>query len=408
MKGTEYIAGELKRLGLQPAGDNGTYYQDVPFAVQTIDSSSTIQVGETTFKAGRGFPRQRAARNAVDPRTLEVIFGGQAIDTTNVLTPERCRAKCWCSVPLPLSPVRRPGVHGVRRVQAATRRSGGRGRDDRARSGRRSSRGPVLRNAFTPSPFVQLVPDQPPTTPVTLQLTSPRPTALLGAPDASAGEGSRRQERASERQVRGDAPAPGATSSRSCPAAIRSSRASTSRSARTTITSASRDAPVDHDSMPRVQHVVRPQGADDPPRARDAPSELARIRAMLDSLRARARAAPRLDQQRRRRRRLGHGGACSRSRKRSPTRRRSRSARCSSSGTPARRRDCWGSRWFTDHPTVPRDSIVAQLNMDMIGRGARATSLASKDGGSPRRDRATCSSSARAGSRRSSATSSSR
>ncbi|HVD59298.1 MAG TPA: M20/M25/M40 family metallo-hydrolase [Gemmatimonadaceae bacterium] len=28
-----------------------------------------------------------------------------------------------------------------------------------------------------------------------------------------------------------------------------------------------------------------------------------------------------------------------------------------------------GSKWFTDHPTVPRDKIVAQLNMDMIGRG---------------------------------------
>jgi hypothetical protein len=27
-----------------------------------------------------------------------------------------------------------------------------------------------------------------------------------------------------------------------------------------------------------------------------------------------------------------------------------------------------GSEWFTDHPTVPRDSIVAQLNIDMIGR----------------------------------------
>jgi Zn-dependent M28 family amino/carboxypeptidase len=28
-----------------------------------------------------------------------------------------------------------------------------------------------------------------------------------------------------------------------------------------------------------------------------------------------------------------------------------------------------GSAWFTDNPTVPRDSIVAQLNMDMVGRG---------------------------------------
>lgn len=29
-----------------------------------------------------------------------------------------------------------------------------------------------------------------------------------------------------------------------------------------------------------------------------------------------------------------------------------------------------GSRWFTDHPTVPREQIVAHLNMDMVGRGA--------------------------------------
>jgi hypothetical protein len=29
-----------------------------------------------------------------------------------------------------------------------------------------------------------------------------------------------------------------------------------------------------------------------------------------------------------------------------------------------------GSDWYTKHPTVPRDSIVAQLNLDMVGRGA--------------------------------------
>jgi hypothetical protein len=31
-----------------------------------------------------------------------------------------------------------------------------------------------------------------------------------------------------------------------------------------------------------------------------------------------------------------------------------------------------GSEWFTDHPTVPRDSMVAELDMDMIGRGSAA------------------------------------
>ena len=32
----------------------------------------------------------------------------------------------------------------------------------------------------------------------------------------------------------------------------------------------------------------------------------------------------------------------------------------------------YGSAWFTDHPTVPRDSLVAELDMDMIGRGSPA------------------------------------
>src|SRR3982750_175852 len=31
-------------------------------------------------------------------------------------------------------------------------------------------------------------------------------------------------------------------------------------------------------------------------------------------------------------------------------------------------RGLWGSRYFADYPTVPIDRIVAQLNIDMIGR----------------------------------------
>jgi hypothetical protein len=41
----------------------------------------------------------------------------------------------------------------------------------------------------------------------------------------------------------------------------------------------------------------------------------------------------------------------------------------------------WGSAYYTEHPTVPRDSIVAQLNMDMVGRGAATDETGkSKDG----------------------------
>lgn len=38
-----------------------------------------------------------------------------------------------------------------------------------------------------------------------------------------------------------------------------------------------------------------------------------------------------------------------------------------------------GAKWFTEHPTVPREKIVAQLNMDMVGRG----SAADIEGGGP-------------------------
>ena len=104
MKGTEYIAGELKRLGLQPAGDSGTYYQNVPFGVQIMDSSSTIQVGETTFKAGSDFIASAPLGTPSEPRTLEVIFGGQAIDTMNVLAPEKVQGKLLLLLPAAAPP----------------------------------------------------------------------------------------------------------------------------------------------------------------------------------------------------------------------------------------------------------------------------------------------------------------
>ena len=42
MKGTAYIAAEVKRLGLRPAGDSGSYFQNVPFIARTLDPQTTI------------------------------------------------------------------------------------------------------------------------------------------------------------------------------------------------------------------------------------------------------------------------------------------------------------------------------------------------------------------------------
>jgi Zn-dependent M28 family amino/carboxypeptidase len=130
------------------------------------------------------------------------------------------------------------------------------------------------------------------------------------------------------------------------------------------------NSPVDHDSLRAHNEVIRPSGADSPERPA-TPAEQARISQILDSLR---KAHPaRLDS-------ISNG------------------ADDDGSGTvtvleiaeqfagarTAPKRSLlfiwhtgeelglFGSQWFTDHPTVPRDSIVAELNIDMVGRGDSA------------------------------------
>ena len=44
-KGTAYIASEFKRLGLKPAGDGGTFFQDMPYGPVGFDSSASRLIG---------------------------------------------------------------------------------------------------------------------------------------------------------------------------------------------------------------------------------------------------------------------------------------------------------------------------------------------------------------------------
>jgi hypothetical protein len=125
--------------------------------------------------------------------------------------------------------------------------------------------------------------------------------------------------------------------------------------------------PEDHDSVSAFNRVMRPAGANDDP-GEPSNGQWARIVALRDSL-TRAHGGARQDS-------IFNG------------------ADDDGSGTvalleiaeylasqPHPRRSIlfvshtaeeaglFGSEWFTDHPTVPRDSIVAALNMDMVGRG---------------------------------------
>jgi hypothetical protein len=39
-KAAEYVASEFRRLGLEPAGENGTYFQTVPFVLMAPEANT--------------------------------------------------------------------------------------------------------------------------------------------------------------------------------------------------------------------------------------------------------------------------------------------------------------------------------------------------------------------------------
>ena len=54
LKATAYIAAEVKRMGLLPAGDSGSYFQNVPLAKRELDPKvvTARQFVETLLKHG--------------------------------------------------------------------------------------------------------------------------------------------------------------------------------------------------------------------------------------------------------------------------------------------------------------------------------------------------------------------
>src|SRR5690242_4069215 len=94
LKGTAYIAAEVKRLGLTPAGDSGSYFQNVPFIARTLDPQTTISANDHPLTAFTDFVA--LTFRGGQPRALDgvqVIWGGVAGDTANTLTAEQAAGK---------------------------------------------------------------------------------------------------------------------------------------------------------------------------------------------------------------------------------------------------------------------------------------------------------------------------
>ncbi|CAN5300268.1 hypothetical protein BH23GEM2_BH23GEM2_07240 [soil metagenome] len=83
VKASRYIAGHLARAGLEPAGEGGSFYQTVPLVRIRSESASTLTVAGESLSYGTDFvvatPRWRVAQAA----NARVIFLGRtAADTT--------------------------------------------------------------------------------------------------------------------------------------------------------------------------------------------------------------------------------------------------------------------------------------------------------------------------------------
>src|SRR3954471_15682703 len=93
LKATAYIEREVRRLGLEPGGDSGTYFQNIPVFNETVSTAPSLGVDGHTFGGVTDFiPRDNAVFGApVRPLDgAEVVYGGTyspSGDTSTMLSP---------------------------------------------------------------------------------------------------------------------------------------------------------------------------------------------------------------------------------------------------------------------------------------------------------------------------------
>jgi len=372
MHATVYIEGQVRKLGLKPGGDHGSYYQNMDVTSRSVTLASTIMAGGHTFHADRDFvlpapPADRKVSGAV-------IFGGTLGDTTNELTAEQANGK--------IVVMRAPAGGGrgfFRRPRGAVNPLAGaeavvtvaemlpKPRSQAVLNDTVQSRGQAAYAASHPgAPAGRGFGGGGLNITVTPQVGS----ALLGKSVESAARGDMGSSATIDIHVRTVA-AP----TRNVIAILPGTDPKLSKEyivigAHADHIGVSTAKPVaEHDSLKAYNEVARVEGAD----TRNAPAPTAeqwvRINAIKDSLRNIYPA--RLDS-------IDNGADDDGSGSVSIL----EIAQAFAEGPIKPKRSLifiwqmgeekglWGSEWFTNHPTVPRDSIIADLNLDMVGRGA--------------------------------------
>jgi hypothetical protein len=350
LKGTAYIESEVRKLGLKPAGDNGGYFQDVPLVQRTLADNVSLSAEGTTFARPTDFlVFDGGTSSAIDG--VQTIFAGTFPDTAHMISAAQANGKVLILNVSPGAP------------QSALMRY----------AGAAAIFIPILDMLppqaiqFLSSPGrVTMKSDQAPG-PTRVFISRKTAAALLGTPIDQAAPGTVGQT------VHGsiafvEKPAPGRNVVAILPGSDPKVRDEYVAIGAHNDHIGFTHTPLDHDSLRAYNTVIRPQGADSPNRTPSA-DEWTRIRAMTDSLHV-LHGGARLDSISNGADDDGSGSVAVLEIAEAFAKERAKPRRSIlfvwHTGEEL---GLFGSTYFTDHPTVPRESIVAQLNIDMIGRG---------------------------------------
>ncbi len=374
VRGTDYVAREMRRMGLQPAGENGTYFQTVPLQNVTVDARSSFVVEGARLSLWTDVaPQLSAATRRTLDGSLPVIFGGRIGGV--LASPSQSAGKLV--VFLPAAPI--AGERGAALPFSGSTTTARTQQQALVPFGRTAAAiAYITLDSVSPTALGRLrqprleiaaAPVGAATAPVLL-ITAATARRIFGGvaveslPPAAAGYTINAQLAVANtpvafpaRNVVGVLPGSDA-SLRGQYVAVGAHNDHIGLTAR----------PLDHDSVLANNMVVRRQGVQDTVRS-PTPDERVRIAQLRDSL-TRAHGGARADSVNNGADDDGSGTvAMLEIAERFATAQvRPRRSLIFVSHT-GEEKGLLGSQWFTDHPTVSRDSIVAQLNMDMVGRG---------------------------------------
>jgi hypothetical protein len=373
VRATNYLEREVRALGLTPAGDKGTFFQDIPVVLRALDPASTVSVNGTTYVAGRDF----IASPGRGGGPLPTFASGVVIYNAD-----------------PANPLSASDVSGKIVLSRGGGGGGGRGFGGGGRGGRGGGGSGAFESALAVATIVDALPEAqvnaalhpgeksavytatapaspaggPPTAAPQLTITNAVAEALLGSPLANATRGMVGKTLTTNiRFIEQPKPA------RNVVAILPGSDPRLKNEY--VVIGAHSDhvgfanAPVDHDSVRLYNARLRTQGLENrTPDTSATAAELALLRTLLDSLHKVN--GIRLDS-------INNGADDDGSG--SVTLLEIAEAFAKSPQKPKRsilfiwyvgeEKGLWGSDFFTRYATIPRDSIVATLNMDMVGRG---------------------------------------